>query len=88
MNLQQLKEKYKLNKGAKYEPDPKCRHCHGAGERQSNAIGGMTFCACLYFEPEFREEALGLIAQSVRTAFAPNAQHHQPGATKESHEQP
>lgn len=65
MNLEALRVKYRLGKGAKYEPDPKCRHCQGAGERLSNAHGGLSFCACLFFEPAWREEALGLLAQAA-----------------------
>lgn len=71
MTLHELREKYKLGKGAKYEPDPDCRRCSGAGEHFSKAHKGMSFCACLFFERSFREEALSLLAQSVKAAFPP-----------------
>lgn len=65
MNLEALRTKYQLGKGAKYEPDPQCKRCQGAGEHFSTAHKGLSFCACLFFAPEWREEALGLLAQAA-----------------------
>jgi hypothetical protein len=69
MNLSELSAKYKLGDSAKYEPDPNCRHCQGKGEHFSKALNTTTFCACLFFDPSFREEALGHIRNAVRAAF-------------------
>jgi hypothetical protein len=81
MKLSELKAKYNLKNGAKYEPDPTCRRCQGNGEHFSKVHKGMSFCACLFFEREFREEALSLIGKAVRSAFPPNPSDQRAGAS-------
>ncbi len=65
MTLGELKAKYELGDGAKYEPNPLCELCGGTGERQlkrkmsvlSDPFDGTTFCHCLFIEPDFSNEA-------------------------------
>lgn len=64
--LSELKVRYKLDK-AKYEPNPNCSFCHGAGEHSIKARPNkMIFCICLFVAPDLSDEAgnvLGLLAK-------------------------
>lgn len=65
--LQELKQKYTLGDGAKYEPKPDCKFCNGTGEKPSNR-----FCICLYVAPEFSDfagESLAKTAKDILKGF-------------------
>lgn len=47
--LVELKAKYQLGAGAKYEPYANCDFCHGTGERTSKS-GDVRFCICLFVD--------------------------------------
>ncbi len=70
MKLSELRIKHKLGDGAKYEPDPNCKKCLGVGEYYTHVLKRHTFCACLFLDPAFRDEAMGLLASAVRTLAA------------------
>ncbi len=66
MTLAELKQKYKLEK-AKYEPNPDCRFCKGAGERPiKREPDKMMHCVCLFLHPEFSNE-LGTLLSTFAT---------------------
>ncbi len=64
MSLQQLREKYGLGPGAKYDPNPDCTWCKGTGERPVK--DGLSFCGCLYIEHSFSNMALNTLEGIVR----------------------
>lgn len=67
MTLNELKSKYGLGDGAKYEPFPDCKFCHGAGERTCKD-GKVRFCICLFVEhsmSDFVGETLGQVAKKL-----------------------
>lgn len=53
--LKELIEKYNL-KGAKYEPNPNCKFCHGTGEKFIKRRNDYSFCICLYIDPNHSDE--------------------------------
>ena len=62
-SLAELKQKYRLDL-AKYEPNPNCKFCKGSGEKPiKRQPGEITFCICLFIEPEFSDEIGGLLGQ-------------------------
>ena len=65
MTLAELREKYDLSEGAKYEPKPDCRHCGGAGERELKD-GSMMFCLCLFVEHSASDEIGSMLGQTAR----------------------
>jgi hypothetical protein len=62
--LEGLRAKYGLGDGAKYEPNPECSFCRGAGERDTKR--GLRFCICLYVAPEFSNLAGETLAATVK----------------------
>lgn len=56
--LADLKQKYGLE-GGKYEPNPACKFCHGAGEKKIKSgrrKGELTFCVCLFVDHSASDE--------------------------------
>jgi hypothetical protein len=69
MNFAELKAKYGLGDGAKYEPNPKCGQCKGTGERDSNDRAGVPikrFCMCLFVEPKMLKVAQETMATTIQ----------------------
>lgn len=48
MTLAELRAKYGLSHWAIYEPNPRCSHCRGTGERLMVTKNAVSFCGCLY----------------------------------------
>lgn len=63
--LQELRKKYRLE-GGKYEPNPDCKFCKGAGERTVKSTGKMTFCVCLFIEPGFSNEMGTMLGETAK----------------------
>lgn len=66
-SLAELKAKYGLGDGAKYEPFCDCTFCNGTGERTTKH-GKTAFCICLFVEhamSQFSGEALGQLARKL-----------------------
>lgn len=63
--LTELRAKYRLGAGAKYEPKPNCKFCGGAGERRCRD-GEERFCICLFVAPELSEFAGETLAKTAR----------------------
>ena len=64
-SLAKLKAKYDLSDGAKYEPNPNCKRCGGVGERKT-LLGDVTFCHCLFIEPDFSNEIGDMLSDFAR----------------------
>ena len=63
--LAEMRQKYRLE-GAKYEPNPECKFCQGAGERPLKHREGMTFCICLFVNHEMSDFAGDSLAATAK----------------------
>ncbi len=67
MTLAELKTKYGLGDGAKYEPKDDCKFCKGVGERYKDGVG--KFCICLYVDhsmSDFAGDGLSELAKKLK----------------------
>lgn len=73
MTLAELKAKYDLGDGAKYEPNLKCGQCKGTGERDSHDRAGVPikrFCMCLFVEPKMLKVAQETMDTTIKSLKA------------------
>lgn len=69
VTLDELRAKYRLGDGAKYEPKHDCTFCHGTGERVAKS-GERRFCICLFVSHDMSDEAavmLSKVARAIRS---------------------
>lgn len=68
MTLAELKAKYGIGDGAKYEPNPNCGQCKGTGERDGHDRAGPVkrFCMCLFVEPKMLKVAQETMATTIK----------------------
>lgn len=75
MTLAELKQKYNLGDGAQYEPFKDCTACKGTGEKFVKKQNRHTFCACLYIDHEFSNEAIGMLSEFAKRELAKLNKH-------------
>lgn len=67
-SLADLKAKYKLGNGARYEPKPDCLYCKGTGERTAKDRE-TRFCLCLFISHDMSDmtaQMLATVAGAIR----------------------